>query len=62
MTGDDVVELGKKILAMERDFNQKAGLTRESDRLPRFFKREAVGPHNVTFDITDEQLDEVFNW
>jgi len=62
MTGDDVVELGKKILAMERDFNQKAGLTKESDRLPRYFKRDAVGPHNVTFDIPDEKLDEVFNW
>ena len=53
---------GKKILSIERDFNKKAGFTKESDRLPRFFKREAVGPHNVTFDIPDEQLDMVFNW
>jgi aldehyde:ferredoxin oxidoreductase len=62
MTGDDVVELGKKILSMERDFNKKAGFTKEADRLPRFFTRESVGPHNVTFDIPDEKLDEVFNW
>lgn len=62
MTGDDVVALGKKILSMEREFNRKAGFTKEDDRLPRFMKREPVGPHNVTFDITDEALDTVFNW
>jgi aldehyde:ferredoxin oxidoreductase len=62
MTGDDVVALGKKILSMEREFNQKAGFTKEDDRLPRFMKREAITPHNVTFDIEDEALDTVFNW
>jgi aldehyde:ferredoxin oxidoreductase len=62
MTGDDVVALGKKILSMEREFNRKAGFTKEDDRLPRFMKREAIAPHNVTFDIEDEALDTVFNW
>lgn len=62
MTGDDVVELGKKVLSMERDFNARAGFTKEDDRLPKFFRREAVAPHNVTFDIPDEELDQVFNW
>ncbi len=62
MTGDDVVALGKKILSMEREFNRLAGFTKESDRLPRFFKREALPPHNVTFDIPDGELDRVFNW
>ena len=62
MTGDDVVALGKKILSMERDFNKKAGFTKEDDRLPRFMTREAIEPHNVTFDISDEALDTVFNW
>jgi len=62
MTGDDVVALGKKILSMERDFNRRAGFTKEDDRLPRFMQREAIGPHNVTFDIPDEELDTVFNW
>jgi aldehyde:ferredoxin oxidoreductase len=62
MTGDDVVALGQKILSMERDFNKRAGFTKEDDRLPRFFKREAVGPHNVTFDIPDEELDTLYNW
>ncbi len=62
LTADDVVALGKKILSMERDFNKRAGFTQEHDRLPRFMRREALPPHNVTFDIADEELDTVFNW
>ncbi len=62
MNADDVVELGKKILKTERDFNSKAGFTKEQDRLPRFFKNEPVAPHNVTFTVKDEDLDQVFNW
>jgi aldehyde:ferredoxin oxidoreductase len=61
-TGDDVVALGKKILSMERDFNKKAGFTKEHDRLPRYMQREAIAPHNVTFEISDEKLDTLFNW
>jgi aldehyde:ferredoxin oxidoreductase len=62
MTADDVVALGKKVLTWERDFNARAGFTAQHDRLPEFFKHEPVGPHNVTFDVTDEELDQVFNW
>jgi aldehyde:ferredoxin oxidoreductase len=62
MTGDDVVALGKQILSTERDFNQRAGFTAQDDRLPRYFQREAIAPHNVTFDIPDEALDTVYNW
>jgi aldehyde:ferredoxin oxidoreductase len=62
MTGDDVTELGKNILKMERDFNKRAGFTAKDDRLPQFFKDEALPPHNVTFGVTDEDLDQVFNF
>ena len=61
-TGDDVVALGKKILDYERDFNTRAGFTSKHDRLPSFFKTEALPPHNVTFEVKDEDLDQVFNW
>ncbi|MCK5196212.1 MAG: aldehyde ferredoxin oxidoreductase [Desulfobulbaceae bacterium] len=61
-TGDDVVALGKKILDYERDFNARAGFTSKHDRLPSFFKTEALPPHNVTFEVKDEDLDQVFNW
>ncbi|HPP06350.1 MAG TPA: aldehyde ferredoxin oxidoreductase C-terminal domain-containing protein, partial [Syntrophorhabdaceae bacterium] len=62
LTPDDVVNLGKNILTMERTFNRLAGFTKEHDRLPEFFKKEPLPPHNITFNITDEELDQVFNW
>lgn len=62
LTPDDVTELGKTILKMEREFNEKAGFTSKHDRLPRYFKTEKLVPHNATFDVKDEELDQVFNW
>jgi aldehyde:ferredoxin oxidoreductase len=62
LTGDGVTELGKKVLTMERDFNTRAGFTAQSDRLPRYFTKEKLPPHNVTFEVKDEDLDKVFSW
>ena len=62
LTGDDVGSLGQRVLKMERDFNMRAGFTSADDRLPEFFKNEKLSPHNEVFDITDEELDTVFNF
>ncbi len=62
LTADGVTDLGKKVLKMERDFNKAAGFTPQDDRLPGYFKTEKFAPHNVTFDVKDEDLDKVFNW
>jgi len=62
LTAKGVTELGKMVLKMERDFNARAGFTKEHDRLPEFFRKESLGPHNVTFRVTDQELDSVFNW
>ncbi|MBU5637674.1 aldehyde ferredoxin oxidoreductase [Geomonas sp. Red69] len=62
LTGDDVTNLGKHILKLERDFNQKAGLTSVHDRLPDFFKTEPVAPHNAVWDFTDAEIDEFWNF
>jgi aldehyde:ferredoxin oxidoreductase len=61
-TGESVVEYGKKILSMEREFNKRAGFTSQHDRLPHYFKTQPIPPHNVTFMVKDEDLDKVFNW
>ena len=61
-TGDDLMEKGKAILKCERDFNFKAGFTEKDDRLPEYFKKEPLAPHNVTFQVSDEDLDEVHNY
>jgi aldehyde:ferredoxin oxidoreductase len=62
LTADDVTELGKKVLSFERDFNARVGFTAEKDRLPDFFNKEQLPPHNITFQVKDEELDQVFNW
>ena len=62
MTADDVTEFGKSILKNERDFNARAGFTAQDDRLPEFFKKETFPPHNLTFQVRDEDLDSLFNW
>ncbi|MEJ2725704.1 MAG: aldehyde ferredoxin oxidoreductase C-terminal domain-containing protein, partial [Deltaproteobacteria bacterium] len=62
LTGDDVTKLGKSVLKSEREFNKKAGFTAEHDRLPAFFKKEPLPPHNITFQVKDEDLDQVYNW
>ena len=55
-TPDDFTRLGQDILNLEREFNNRAGFTKNDDRLPDFFKKEPVGPHNVVCDISDEEL------
>ncbi len=62
LTGEDVTALGKKILKDERQFNLEAGLTAKHDRLPEFFKKEPLPPHNLTFGVKDSELDTLFNW
>ena len=62
LTADGVAELGKSVLKTERDFNTRAGFTSKQDRLPEYFLKEKLPPHNVTFKVKDEDLDQVFNW
>jgi aldehyde:ferredoxin oxidoreductase len=62
MTADDVTNLGKSILVHERNFNKAAGLTAAHDRLPDYFKNEPLSPHKVTFNVSDEELDQVYNF
>jgi len=61
-TGDDLAALGKSVLACERRFNVAAGFTAAADRLPDFFTKEKLAPHNVTFTVPDEELDKVFDF
>lgn len=54
--------LGVRVLKAEREFNRKAGFTKEDDRLPRFFYEEPLPPHNTVFLISDEELDSTFDF
>jgi aldehyde:ferredoxin oxidoreductase len=54
---EDYDNMGIATLKAEKEFNLKAGLTKEDDRLPKFFYEEPLSPHNVVFVVTDEDLD-----
>jgi aldehyde:ferredoxin oxidoreductase len=60
MNMEDYIELGKNVIAMEKEFNEKAGFTSKSNRLPEFMHTEAVSPHNTVFDVSYDEIDEVF--
>ena len=62
LTGDDVTALGKAVLKIEHQFNLAAGLSKEQDRLPEFFSKEPLAPHNVVWDFTPEELDAFWNF
>jgi len=62
LTADGVNDLGKSVLKNERDFNRRAGFSNADDRLPEFFYKEKLPPHNTTFIVKDQELDALFNW
>ena len=59
---DDVPALGLRVLQAEREFNRKAGFTSKDDRLPEFFYKEPLPPHNKVFSIPDEEIDRTFDF
>ena len=61
LTADDFIEMGKSVIRNERDFNKRAGFTAMDDRLPEYFKKEILPPHNIAFQVKEEDLDKVFN-
>ncbi len=54
-------ELGKQTIKMEREFNRRAGFTKEDDRIPKWMMEEALPENNSVFDVPDEQLDGIFD-
>ena len=62
LSGDDVTDLGKKVLKIEHQFNLDAGMTNKDDRLPEFFNTDPVPPHNVVWDFSDDEIDEFWNF
>jgi len=60
LTVNDVAGYGQQIIDTERAFNKAAGFTEKDDRLPEFFLKEPLSPHNEVFNVTDEELDKVW--
>jgi aldehyde:ferredoxin oxidoreductase len=62
MSAEDFAGLGKRVLKYEHDFNLRAGFSSQHDRLPAFFYKEQLPPHNLTFKVQDKDMDTLFNW
>jgi aldehyde:ferredoxin oxidoreductase len=62
LTQDDLLELGARVLKMEREFNRDAGFTNKDDRLARFFYEEPLPPHNKVVEVSDEEMDRTFDF
>jgi aldehyde:ferredoxin oxidoreductase len=60
VTADDFLAMGTRTLAVERAFNKAIGFTAAHDRLPEYFRTEKLAPHDITFAVPDEELDQVF--
>lgn len=56
-TAEDILELGREALRVEKEFNRRAGFTPAHDRLPEFFRTEPLPPHNTVFDVPVEEMD-----
>ncbi len=61
-TEEDWTALGTAILRTEREFNRKAGFTNQDDRLPEMFYKEPLPPHNSVVVISDEEMDQTFDF
>ena len=59
---DDIPAMGIRVLKAEREFNRKAGFTKEDDRLPKFFYEEPLPPHNKVFEISNAEIDDTFDF
>jgi aldehyde:ferredoxin oxidoreductase len=51
VTFDDLRAAAKECLLAEREFNRKAGISGDQDRLPSFMLEEKLSPHDSVFDI-----------
>ena len=59
---DYLIELGRSVLKIERQFNKSAGFTAKDDRLPEFFSRESNAPGAPVFDVSEEEIDSVHSY
>ena len=59
-TKEDLDQYNRDVLRDELEFNRRAGITKNDYRIPEYMREEPLAPHNVVFDVPDEDLDSVF--
>jgi aldehyde:ferredoxin oxidoreductase len=53
--------LGKETIKLERDFNKRAGFTKEDDRLPKWMTEQPIPENGAVFDVSEDVLDHIFD-
>jgi aldehyde:ferredoxin oxidoreductase len=61
---EDVLEMGRRVLKEERDFNLRAGFGRDADYLPEFLRTEPLHTPDgdMVFDLPDELLESFWDF
>lgn len=62
LDNDGLAAYGQEVLKTELAFNKAAGFSANDDRLPEFFTRDKLPPHNTVFDVPDEELDRTLSF
>ena len=58
---DYLVDLGRRTILLEREFNRRAGFTPADDRIPEWMTQEPLSPTNSVFDVALAELDAIFD-
>ena len=61
-SGEDYIQMGKDVMKQERDFNLRAGIGPEADKLPDWMRTEPLPPLNEVFDVPQEEIDDFWNF
>ena len=56
---NNIINMGKEVLKIEKEFNRRAGFTIADDRLPDFFYLEKLAPKGLLFDVSEKEIREV---
>ena len=55
----NIINMGREILKIEKEFNKRAGFTTADDKLPEFFYLEKLSPKDLLFDVPEKEIREI---
>ena len=56
LKGKDICKMGDKILQLEIEFNEKCGMSKYTNDIPEFMRKEKLDSHNSVYDIDKKEL------
>jgi aldehyde:ferredoxin oxidoreductase len=61
VSADYLRKLGREVILLEKEFNARAGFTKEDDRIPEWMTREELPPTGCVFDVSEAELDTIYD-